>query len=472
MWYCQAFDDYCHGRRECIREGRTNEFEVGEFMERGPPVILTRRGDLPEDFPILEGRHRQRLPLLRGRSDRDRGCGKVSDVDSWLVPWRPGLESNMVITVRPGTRIVLNVSGWPTMQDNSGFERTGVSNRLDRLRRAAGFLQAAPGAFAAESSIGRAYERLDALWRREELGDADPTGDLLLSQARRLQKTLADLAARPRTVLRTEHRDLKLLKVRRTDSKTNRWLSSQPGRNTAERAGSKQRIRAPKRIATANTLENGVLFAFARLTVREVESWFDGHGRDSQHKSMIMSHQLRARKVMRILGSMRVQEAKPTVRPNFPLRFDSRYRGIWRAWHELLQRRSANELEWMWQHRTFAELRMIRAAMKLVWAMSELGGGILAQSPILASRDNPDQGCYLETQDFGATFGIPDDFAGMTVRAAEFRVPQGGDSPAAMAVFGDKVELSWDGRVPWLDNGWDESIEEWADEAALEWIAS
>ena len=236
--------------------------------------------------------------------------------------------------------------------------------RANQLRRSARVLDAAPSAFATEPSIGAAYHKLEELWNDQSLAEGDPRGELLARHARQLRGVLEDLGARPRAVLGTEHRLLKLQTVRRTDSKTLRWLSAQPGRNTAERAGARQRIKAPKRFETIEVLENRVLRAFAALTMREAASWLDRAG-DIASRSLVEAHSLRARRIEAILRERGVPEARPPVRPNFALRFDPRYREIWRAWLELRSQSTATESQWMWQHRTFTELLGLRAAMKL-----------------------------------------------------------------------------------------------------------
>lgn len=483
MWLYTSYQDFsreaaggAQGTWRVITPGGTTR--VSLTGEKGPPVVVMTCGQAPSRYPMLEGRHRQPLPRVPGRM-RGRllagaeGNAETADqaLAAWIVPWRAGPDRMMVVTVKPGTVLVLDVNSWPGPHD----ERIhGGGRPRDRiLRRAARVLEAAPGAFATEPSIGAAYDRLEKVWNDAKLEEGDAQGDLLARHARHLRGILEDLGVRPRAVLRTEHRMLKLQTVRRTDARTLRWLSAQPGRNTAERAGARQRIKAPRRYETIAALENRVLRAFAALTVRETKTWLASADTGAQ-RAFIEAHQLRARRIETILRERGVPEARPPVRPNFPLRFDSRYREIWRAWLELRERATATELEWMWQHRTIMELFGLRAAMKLHRAARDRrGGGVLAHAPVLRARSPPDQGHYLGEGSIRGTFGIA---RNDSIQAIEYRTgDNNGGRLGAIASAGPGAAVWWDaqdlpagregsvGELPWTaGHGWDAGLGRWA----------
>lgn len=444
----------------------------------GAPVIVARAGVIPEGYPMLEGRHRQTLPRVPGRSRGRVVAGAAGDeksfspnLDAWLVPWRIGTNPMMVVTVKPNTVLVMDVKGWPSPHDERRHGEA-VRSRDRVLRRAAKVLDAAPGAFVAQPSIGAAYNRLEDIWNDSSLEKGDPQGELLAKQARQLRAILEDLGTRPRAVLSTEHRLLKLQTVRRTDAKTLRWLSGQPGRNTAERAGARQRLKAPKRYETIATLENQVLRAFAALTVRETKSWLADPS-TGEKRAAIEAHQVRARRIESVLRDRRVPEARPPVQPNFALRFDPRYREIWRAWLELRAMSTATELQWMWQHRTFMELLELRAAMMLHQAVRDRpGGGALAHTPVLRAQHAPNQGRYLGDAGIGVTFGIVRD---RTVCAIEYGAGDDRRPLGAVASAGPDKGIWWDaqdlqtgqegsvGELPWTaGHAWDAGLKRWA----------
>lgn len=480
------------GGGRVIPSGQRMEFSA---MEEGPPVIVAVAGELKPPYPMLEGRHRQSLPRVPGRM---RGCLRAGNpgsenlhegsLEAWLVPWRIGEDRAIIVTVKPRTVLVVDATrlqGPNDSPDGDGGRSSSRSGQVppsdndhkprDRLlRRAAKVLEATPGAFSTEPSITAAYERLEKVWDDEELEEGDPLGELLVRHARRLRPVLEDLGVRPRAVLRTEHRMLKLQTVRRTDAKTLRWLSAQPGRNTAERAGARQRIKAPKRYETVVTLENRVLRAFAALTVREAKNWLESTNERGPHRAMIEAHQLRARRVETVLREREVLEARPPIQPNFPLRFDPRYRDIWRAWLELRACSTATELEWMWQHRTFIELLGLRAAMKIHEAVrSRPHGGTLAHAPVLRASNPPHQGRYLDDEGIRGTFAV---IRNGPFRPVEYRTAGDDDPLGAVASAGKETELWWDalgssdeeglvGELPWAsgrDPDWDERLAKWA----------
>ena len=467
--------------RRQIKDASRNVFSI--VLAKGPPVITAPAGEIEPPYPRLEGRFSQTLPRIPGKRQSQYSNNQISPgagLEAWLVPRRAGTNARMSIAVRPGTYLVLDVRDWPIL---SGYPQVGDDecSRDMILRRAARLLSAAPGAFATVSSINSAYEQLEELWNDQELGSGDRKGDLLKSQAQRLQTVLEELAGRPRALLRSEHRMLKLQAVRRIDAKTLRWLSAKPGKNTAERAGSRQRIRAPKRYETIATLENGVLRAFAALTVRETGSWLDTLQRresDSEQirdKGIILAHHLRAKRIVALLRGRGVREAKPPVLPNFPLRFDPRYREIWRAWEELRGLSGAMELEWMWQDRTFTELLGLRAAMMLHRAARKrTNGGTLSHSPVLGDSTAPNQGRYLDRGSIGATLAIS---IKDLHRTMEFRSGEEVSVLGAAAEAGTGTEIWWRHEddtdhakggivgLPWRNGEvWDELLRIWAEE--------
>lgn len=485
MWIYESYKEFSLEAAGITAAERVIRIHSGERTEihpddkKGPPVIVAKLGKLQSPYPMLEGRHRQSLPRVPGRLRGQLHAGNVGGeriheepLEAWLVPWRVGTDRTIVITVTPGTVLIVNVEDWPEPHT----EHSADSRPRDRaVRRAARILDATPRVFATEPSIGSVYKRLEKIWNNHNLGNEDPKGELLFKHAQQLRGTLEDLGARPRVVLRNEHRMLKLQTVRRTDAKTLRWLSSQPGRNIAERAGSRQRIKAPKRYETIATLENRVLRAFAALTVRETKTWIENDDNTVRdHYATIEAHHHRALRVEAILRERKVPEAKPPVQPNFPLRFDPHYRKIWHAWMELRARSAATELEWMWQHRTFMELLGLRAAMKLCQTACERRGvGVLAHAPVLRVRNAPNKGCYLDDVGIQIAFGIDRD--GL-IEEVPFRTGGiDGGSLGAIAHTGSEASIWWHAQVPrsegqgtvgespWSDeHGWDTELEKWA----------
>ena len=432
---------------------------------------------------------------------------------AWFVPCRVGTDRTMHISFKSGTVLRFDVSEWPAPYDDQKTAQTQF-----QLRRAADILKAAPDEFATVPSIAKAYKNLEKVWNDTELGKTDPQVELLIKHARQLRTELADLCARPRAVLKTEHRMQKLMKVRRIDAKTLQWLVAQPGRNTAERAGSRQQIKAPKRYESINTLENQVLRAFAALTVRvtqaalnstneskpnkqvelgavdrpEPEYLLKKIGEFAPYKAILEAHQSRARRIENMLCERNVPEANPHVRPNFPIRYDPRYNKIWHAWQALRRESSATELDWMWQHRTFMEILGLRAAMLFhKKTYNSPDDGNIAHFPVLkASQSSPIQGCHLNSSGIRATYRIcrqqseKDNIYKFQTVNSNDDLPLGAITAINPLVNSSrkKAELWWNmpefsgnniypysvgvGALPWdHKNSWDNSIDKWIDSA-------
>ncbi len=476
----RAFSREAMGEKyEGIKEIKLGE--TASFRLSGPPVIVATLGALPKEFPVLEGRFRQTLPQAPGKIRGTLSAGCISEGDerscdeleAWLAPWRAGADRILIITICPDPKTVLkiDVSDWPERSSNECDNAN--AGRLRILRRAACVLDMVPDAFSAQPSIGVAYERLEEIWSDQRYGDADPLGELLVTQAKRLKGTLDDLGARPRSVLSTEHRMLKLQDARRIDAKTLRWLSAQPGKSAAERAGGRQRIKAPKRYETISTLENQVLRAFAALTIREAENWLVSRQKGEPNFTIIQAHQLRARQIEATLRARKVPKAIAPVKPNFPLRFDPRYRNIWRAWQDLRARSAATELEWMWQHRTFMELLGLRAAMKL----REKGFDILAHSPMLREKDAPSKGRYLRGGiqcTFGESGSDSTKFLRYESNGNQNRLGAIAEMEPGAGIWWDAIDSSERmnadvavGELPWIpEHEWDARLSEWAAQIA------
>ena len=453
-----------------------------------PPVIVVKNGQLDAP-PMLEGRHRQQLPQVPGRIRGRLLAGAQNNehfsqeqLRAWFVPCRVGTDEMMTISVGSGTILRFNVSEWPAHDDQ----------QIQQIRRAANILQKAPDVFATVPSIAKAYVGLEADWKDSKLGERNPQVELLVRHARQLRSVFEDLCARPRAILHTEHRMQKLQNVRRIDAKTLQWLLAQPGRNTAERAGARQRIKAPKRYETSSTLENRVLRAFAALTVRATKALLTKTQEIPPHKEILKAHHFRARRIETMLRERNVPEAHDSVRPNFPLRFDPRYNKIWRAWLELRRESFATELDWMWQHRTFMEILGLRAAMIFHQrTLNPPGDGNVAHCPVQrTSNSMHNQGSHLDSDGIKATFRIRHKQSGKD-NIHEFRtvnsnddLPLGAIATIEFTVNSSRVNATiwWNvpecsdnstysvgvEALPWNhDNSWEANLNKWID-----WVVS
>ena len=309
-----------------IESGKTHP-EVIELPKGKWPPVIVGNTNLRENPPMLEGHHRQQLPQVPGRIRGWLRAGAQNSehfskeqLRAWFVPCRIGTEKIIRISDRSGTVLKLDVSNWPTRDQNEGQKKI--------LRRAANILQMAPDMFATVPSVAKAYKSLECVWNDLSLAESDPQAELLVKQARQLRSVFEDLCMRPRAILKSEHQMQKLQKVRRIDVKTLQWLLAQPGRNTAERAGSRQRIKAPKRYESINTLENRVLRAFVALTVHATNDLLKNTREIAPYKAILEAHHFRAKRIESMLrgekrfGSIPLCSSKFSVALRFEVQQD------------------------------------------------------------------------------------------------------------------------------------------------------
>ena len=163
-------------------------------------------------------------------------------------------------------------------------------------------------------------------WKRAE-DEAEPKMAEIVRQARGMLPALRDLEKRIRRVLR-RHRELTPLdRVQEMDRASMVWLSRQPGRSIAERAGSSQRILATVRRENFDTLENRVLHAYTRLAADVAREWSREHPRaeNSVRYKQVEAFRKACRVLSRTLSDLDVMIAPAGVQPNYVLMQDRSY---------------------------------------------------------------------------------------------------------------------------------------------------
>ena len=371
----------------------------------GPPILVAAPGTFEEGYPRLPAPDFDPLPRIPGSLRGKLRAGGITDphepLCGWWLPWRKDESTRMVILLSNEAHLVIHTDNWPYPRmrtDNANDSEDGARART--VRWAAHVLQETPGAFALNGSVESAYQDIEEAWNRSV--EHDPIGTLLETQARRLSGTLDAITARPRRVLRTEHRLVKLQSVRRIDAKAVQWLTRQPGRTPAERAGVRQRIKAPRRYEILDTLENRVLRTFCTLTSREGKTWL-ADADDTRRRERIEVHVLRCERLGRMLRREGVREQIGTAQPNFVLRFDPHYHEIWDAWAALRRRSAAREHQWMWQGRTILQLLALRIRCRMNATRT---GAWIAHMPVQAIHGgSADRGHYITAESLGAWYG-------------------------------------------------------------------
>lgn len=231
----------------------------------------------------------------------------------------------------------------------------------------------------------------------------DPTMDILVRHAREHRARWGDIAEHPRRLLNRRRELVPLSRVEELDVQCMQWLSRQPGKTLAERAGGRQRIMALARYENRNTLENRI---FVDLMVRSMAAARDylamnehRGGRGRSYRTARIQHVERYRQECRHIevemaeqGIIRQSDA---VQPNYVLLYDERYRHVWTAREEIIRRERAMDELWRWQRRFWAEFCTAAVAVSLIW----VGGTELAFASPLFVRPEHRRGSWLVHDD-------------------------------------------------------------------------
>lgn len=196
----------------------------------------------------------------------------------------------------------------------------------------------------------------------------DPRLSAIVRHAHTLRRLLADLAERPRRVLRREHRMLPLDRAQEWDRRALLWYARRPGRTFAEKAGPGQTVLALARTEEHDTLENRVLRGLLELSARAARKWCKDHHRlESSERFVQVHHYGRlTKRLAHSLADVGVRLPGPSPQPNYPLLFDARYRRVWNAYRELLREQWRRDELRRWAHRLFDEVVRILVHATLV----------------------------------------------------------------------------------------------------------
>ncbi|MGP9805935.1 hypothetical protein [Paracoccus sp. NSM] len=272
--------------------------------------------------------------------------------------------------------------GFPTRPPVNSEPRTAdekfASDTLRRMNEVLARIQELEDALDDPSQI---WPRLRDAWKRAE-DEADPRMAEIVKQAREVSPVLKDLEKRIRRVLRRTRELTPLDRVQEMDRASMLWLSRQPGRSIAERAGPAQRILSTVRHENFDTLENRVFHSYVRLAALVAREWQREHRQadGSDRFRLVDTMRLRCRAIARDLEGLGVGLAEPGTTPNYVLMQDKGYRTVRQNWERLLRRERILDDLWAWQAQTWTDF----SVLAIVLAIDELDEArLIAQSPIV-----------------------------------------------------------------------------------------
>ena len=247
------------------------------------------------------------------------------------------------------------------------------------------------------------WRHLAAAWDRAER-EEDPRMAEIVRQARKMSPVLKQFRERIRRVLRRNRELTPLDRVQEMDRGSMQWLSRQPGRSTAERAGAAQRILAVVRHENFDTLENRVTHAYLRLAGDVGREWIREHpkAQGSSRYQAVLSYVKLCKSLAAELVQLGVGISSADMTPNYVLLEDRVYREIREAWEALLRREKALDELWAWQAQTWTDFTVLA----MVLALGEMDGAqLVAQAPI-QFRDEAANGIWFEQERPIAVFWV------------------------------------------------------------------
>jgi hypothetical protein len=219
----------------------------------------------------------------------------------------------------------------------------GEEESADLIRRASGL------------TIVPLHEFCERYWDLEKRKDAPLT--LIVRIANEVAPIIDELASSPRRILRRERQLVPLGRAQQVDASCIRWLTRQPGRTMAQRAGPRQVVRAVVREPSIDTLENRVLRHFLELCRAAASRYLGNHQDHAASLRFVAVRRLRTQvdRLLREAPIGTVGRLDNVPEPNYVLQFDDRYSIIWTWYIRLIRQEKEKDDLRAWHHRVWGE---------------------------------------------------------------------------------------------------------------------
>lgn len=225
------------------------------------------------------------------------------------------------------------------------------------------------------------WERLAEAWHRAE-DETRPRMAEIVRQAHGMPAQLGVLGNRIRRVLRRTREHVPIDRAQEMDRSSMIWFARQPGRTTAERAGSGQRVLAIARQENFDTPENRVVHAYVRLARLVCRQWMLEHAlsKSSGRYRAVETFARTCRRFDRDLAALGVGLAESGITPNYVLIEDRDYRAVREAWLRLLRQEFFDDDLWAWQAQSWTDFCVLALTLSL---HSMEGAELVAQAPLV-----------------------------------------------------------------------------------------
>lgn len=235
------------------------------------------------------------------------------------------------------------------------------------------------------------HEFCERYWELEDKVEAPLT--LIVRIATEVGSLVESVAESPRKILRRDRRMVPLGRAQQIDPSCLRWLTRQPGRTMAQRAGPRQMVMAVVRDPSIDTLENRVLRHFLELCRAAASRYLSNNRSHSGSPRLTAVQRFRAQ-VDRLLRQAPIGQVGRLTRipePNYVLQFDDRYSVIWTWYVRLIRQEQERDDLRAWHQRVWAE-RCLTAVLATLERQCVRLTSFRGQ---LALRHEASEGCFF-----------------------------------------------------------------------------
>lgn len=192
---------------------------------------------------------------------------------------------------------------------------------------------------------------LPVAWKilRDTWRSGGPPEQIITVIAKRNFNDIYAILGNLRKVLNRVRQKVSIGTVQQLDSHCLRWLTRQPGRNAAEKGGSKQEILGVVRVENYNTLENRVLkdflhrcIALATMYLRQYEKKYSDHVKVKdvrRFRSLCLAG-------LEMDEFTKVADLREMPQPNYVLQQDRLYSKVWVSYIRIMRQEDVAEKLW------------------------------------------------------------------------------------------------------------------------------
>lgn len=197
-----------------------------------------------------------------------------------------------------------------------------------------------------------------------------PRRALIVGIAEKMRASLPIIVSALRKILHRERRLMPINRISEMDGACLKHYIQQPGRTTAEKAGSRQCLLGIARYESYDVQENRILKDFLNRCTREsrryIQTEVGERFANTKRGETVQKFGALCWSLYRDPLLRNISRPIPGTPPNYALLNDPRYVEIWKWYRRLLRREDDEDSLWDWQSRTWADIVRLLVGASLV----------------------------------------------------------------------------------------------------------